>query len=97
MLFEVLEVENYVSAQDIKRRGIGAVDTALRQGPVHVIRRNRPTYVILSEEDYQRLIGRRDASNRLWAKILSDEPASNGRKANEINQQVDEERSGWDS
>lgn len=42
-------MNNVISAQELKRRGIGAVDAALRDGPVHVIRRNRPSYVILSE------------------------------------------------
>lgn len=29
---------NSIPAQEIKRRGISAVDEALRQGPVHIIR-----------------------------------------------------------
>ena len=45
-----------VPAQEIKRRGIGAVDKALAQGPVRIIRNNRPRYVVLSEEDYEILM-----------------------------------------
>ena len=33
---------NVVPAQEIKRRGIAAVDEALAQGPVHMIKNNRP-------------------------------------------------------
>ena len=33
---------NVVPAQEIKRRGIAAVDEALAQGPVHIIMNNRP-------------------------------------------------------
>ena len=40
---------NSLPAQEIKRRGIAAVDEALRDGPVHIIKNNRPTYVVLSE------------------------------------------------
>ena len=32
-------------AQEIKRRGIGALDAALSSGPVYVIRNNMPRYV----------------------------------------------------
>ena len=43
-------------AQDVKRRGIGAVDKLLAQEPVHIIKNNRPTYVVLFEEDYQMMM-----------------------------------------
>jgi len=51
---------NTIAAQDIKRRGIGAVEDALKKGPVHVIKNNQPRYVVLSEERYRELI---DAEN----------------------------------
>ena len=35
-----------VPAQEIKRRGIAAVDEALAQGPVHIIRNNRARYAV---------------------------------------------------
>ncbi len=47
---------NTVPAQEIKRRGISAVDEALAQGPVHVIKNNRPQYVVITEESYQELL-----------------------------------------
>ncbi|EAR23482.1 type II toxin-antitoxin system Phd/YefM family antitoxin [Nitrococcus mobilis] len=88
-------MDNVISAQELKRRGIGAIDAALRDGPVHVIRRNRPCYVILSEEDYQRLVDRRRASERLWERLLT--PAStDGRSAREINAELEAERGAWD-
>lgn len=43
-------------AQDVKRRGIGAVDKLLEKEPVHIIKNNRPMYVVLFEEDYQAMI-----------------------------------------
>jgi PHD/YefM family antitoxin component YafN of YafNO toxin-antitoxin module len=45
-----------VAAQEIKRRGIGAVDEALADGPVHIIRNNQPKYVVLSEKDYENIL-----------------------------------------
>ncbi len=47
---------NVVPAQEIKRRGIAAVDAALAQGPVHIIKNNRPQYVVLTEERYNELL-----------------------------------------
>ena len=45
-----------IASQEIKRRGIGIVDQDCRREPVHVIRNNRPEYVIMREEDYQLLL-----------------------------------------
>ncbi len=46
---------NSIPAQEIKRRGISAVDAALRDGPVHVIKNNRPSYVVLTEAAFAEL------------------------------------------
>lgn len=46
---------NTIPAQEIKRRGISAVDALLEHGPVHVIAQNRPRYVVMDEECYQAL------------------------------------------
>lgn len=43
-------------AREIKRRGISAVDEALKEGPVHVIKNDEPKYVILDQEHYQELV-----------------------------------------
>ncbi len=47
---------NNIPAQEIKRRGIAAVDEALARGPVHIIKNNRPQYVVLTEERYKELL-----------------------------------------
>ena len=47
---------NTIPAQEIKQRGITAVDELLERGPVHVISRNRPKYVIMDEQTYEELI-----------------------------------------
>ncbi len=46
---------NSISAQEIKRRGIGAVDSALEAGPVYVIKHNKARYVVLSEVNYRQM------------------------------------------
>jgi PHD/YefM family antitoxin component YafN of YafNO toxin-antitoxin module len=47
---------NAIPAQEIKRRGISAVDDLIAKGDVHVIRDNRPQYVVMSEERYEELL-----------------------------------------
>lgn len=47
---------NAIPAQEIKRRGIAAVDEFIAKGDVHVIKNNQPQYVVLSEERYQELM-----------------------------------------
>ena len=47
---------NTIPAQEIKRRGIAAVDELIVTGDVHVIRNNRPEYVVLTEARYQELV-----------------------------------------
>jgi PHD/YefM family antitoxin component YafN of YafNO toxin-antitoxin module len=47
---------NTIPAQEIKRRGIAAVDGLIQSGDVHVIRNNRPEYVVLTEERYRELV-----------------------------------------
>jgi hypothetical protein len=45
-----------IAAKEIKRRGIGVLDESLREGPIHVIRNDRLTYVVMLEEDYELLM-----------------------------------------
>jgi len=47
---------NAIPAQEIKRRGIAAVDDLIANGDLHIIRNNQPQYVVLPEVRYQELI-----------------------------------------
>ncbi|MBK8538944.1 MAG: prevent-host-death protein [Anaerolineae bacterium] len=51
---------NTIPAQEIKRRGIAAVDDAIAKGDLHIIRNNQPQYVVLSEDRYQALLEAQD-------------------------------------
>ena len=77
-------------AQDVKRRGIGAVDKLIAKEPVHIVKNNRPMYVVLREEDYQTMM-----EDLTLARIESSEAdisASRIRKGNtaELMQELDE-------
>ena len=58
---------NTIPAREIKRRGIGAVDQDLEQGPVQVIQHDEPRYVIMSTAQYEELQAERDEA--LMARI----------------------------
>ena len=46
---------NTLTVAELKRRGMAAIEDGLRRGPVHIVKRNRPAAVVLSEDDYQKL------------------------------------------
>jgi len=45
-----------IPAQEVKRRGISAVDEAVRRGPVRIVKSNQARYVVMSETDYEQLM-----------------------------------------
>ena len=47
---------NTIPAQEIKRRGIAAVDELIAKGDLYIIRNNQPQYVVLSQERYEDLL-----------------------------------------
>jgi PHD/YefM family antitoxin component YafN of YafNO toxin-antitoxin module len=47
---------NTIQAQEIKRRGVAALDDLIAQGDVHILRNNQLQYVVLSEARYAELL-----------------------------------------
>jgi PHD/YefM family antitoxin component YafN of YafNO toxin-antitoxin module len=45
-----------IPVQEVKRRGMVAVDEALAEGPVHLMKNNRAEYVVMSEADYKEMM-----------------------------------------
>ena len=66
---------NAIATQEIKRRGIGAVDELLGAGPVYVIKNNTPSYVVMDERDYAGLLDELTAARI----ALSEADAAAGR------------------
>jgi len=58
-----------MSAQEIKRRGIGAVDDLIEKGPVHVIKNNQLQYVILTEKRYRELMAAENEAHTERVKV----------------------------
>lgn len=51
-----LAMNNTLTVAELKRRGMAAIEDGLRHGPVHIVKRNKVAAVVLSGEEYQRLI-----------------------------------------
>lgn len=46
---------NTLTVAELKRRGMAAIEDGLRHGPLHIVKRNKPAAVVISEDDYQYL------------------------------------------
>jgi PHD/YefM family antitoxin component YafN of YafNO toxin-antitoxin module len=57
---------NTVAEQEIMERGMKAVDENIEEGPVYIIKDNKPQYVILSEKLYRDLIEELSAAYVAW-------------------------------
>lgn len=90
---------NILTNEQIKRRGIAAVEDALRHGPVHLIKRNRPAAVVMTETEFTRLTAldkpkaglRKRTSMEIF---LSDDPGGNLDAAG-LARRINEERNSW--
>lgn len=87
---------NLVSAMEIKRRGMAAIEEALKHGPVVIVKRNKPAAVVLSEDEYRRLIGQQPVGARGLSAMqwLLAQPAAGSRSKQQIDRRLATER-GW--
>ena len=51
-------MENQLTAAEFKRRGLVAIEEGLQLGPLHLVKHNKLTAVVLKAADYEQL--RRD-------------------------------------
>ncbi len=90
---------NTLPAQEIKRRGVKAIELALKDGPVHIIKNNTPTCVVLTETQYARLTAsnqhKETGSTGLMQWLLHKKSAGN-RSRDEIDASLKKERDEWD-
>lgn len=70
---------NIVTVADIKRSGFAVLEAALAKGPVQLMKRTRPSAVVLRPEDYDRLLAQRandGASSSALNLLLQPDAAS---------------------
>ena len=92
---------NTLTATELSRDGMAAVEDALKKGPVHIIQHNRSQAVILSEAEYQRLtrieeqIKNATAEPSAWEFLLKHPGGC--ASPEEIRAHIEEERNAWES
>ena len=82
-------------AQELKRRGFAAVESLIKDGPVEIIRRNRPACVIISVDLFRDLTEKRPTGGRHSVADLFARPAAGHRVRKEIDAAIREERASW--
>ena len=90
---------NILPAQEIKRRGVKAIELALENGPVHIIKNNTPACVVLSEEHYAQLTQTHRTVKPKPDTLLQwvvGKKATGHKSRSELNTLLDAERDEWD-
>lgn len=87
-------MHNDLTIAEIKRRGMAAIEEGLRKGPVRIIKRNKAAAVVLSESEYQRLIGERPSAlpGMTALQWLLTQPSTGTREKRNIDTSLAEER-----
>lgn len=89
----MLAMNNILTVAELKRRGMAAIEEGLRRGPVHIVKRNKAAAVVLSEEEYQRLIGGQPPRSGMTAvQWLLMQPADGTRDKGDIDASLAQER-----
>ena len=65
-------------AQEIKRRGMSALNEGLKDGPVYVVSGNKPKYVVMFADDFRRM--RHEAFVRQCHEAMAEYRAGLGKK-----------------
>ena len=89
---------NTLTAAELKRRGMAAVEEGLRHGLVHLMKHNKPSAVVLSQEEYARLAqGKAGAAlvGMTAVQWLLSRRAPGTKRKTQIDKALREERKNW--
>lgn len=84
---------NILSANEIKKHGVSAIEKQLMYGPVHVLKHNHPLFIVISEKDYQ-LLSQKKQTSGLFSML--DKCATGQRTKQDIEQQFNSIRNSWE-
>ena len=90
---------NAIPANELKRHGISVVEHLLANGPVHIIKRNQPICVVLTEDEYEKLTRAAQANLSVHSHTVMEWfalPVSGTSAKEEIDQRLNSERDSWD-
>ncbi len=91
---------NIVTVAEIKRSGFAVLDAALARGPVHLMKRNRPSAVLLSPADYAALVAQAQRNAPATgqaglAMLLNEEAGTYGLDAAQLKERLAGLNGGW--
>jgi hypothetical protein len=89
---------NTVTAAELKRRGMAAIEDGLRHGPVHLMKHNKPSAVVLSEEEYARLAQSKAGAAPVGMTAIQwllNQPTTGTKRKAQIDKELREERNSW--
>jgi len=89
---------NTLTAAELKRRGMAAIEERLRRGPVHLVKRNKAAAVVLTEEQYEELSqGRREVAAPGMSAIqwLLSQPVKGNKSRRRLDRELRAERESW--
>lgn len=88
---------NSLTAAELKRRGMAAIEEGLRRGPVHLVKHNKPSAVVLSAEDYARLSAGRTSKKAGMSAVqwLLSAPAAGTKRKKQLDKALRAERDSW--
>ena len=85
---------NILTAAELKRRGMAAIEDGLKHGPIRIIKRNKPAAVIVSAAEYERLAataGKKPPGMSALQWLLTH-PAKGRNSKRELDQRLRQER-----
>ena len=91
---------NTIAANELKRHGITAIEKLITKGPVHVIKRNQPVCVVLTEDEYERLTRAatgETSSNKLSVMEWFSLPSLGSEEKSELDNRLSRERDNWEA
>lgn len=91
-------MNNVLTVAELKRRGMSAIEESLQHGPIHIMKRNRAVAVVLSEEEYLRLVNGHPPTipGMTAMQWLLQQPSAGSREKAEIDSDLSGERN-WRS
>ena len=87
-----------IPAKELKRRGVAAIEDLIEEGPVEIIKNNRPACVVLSVGQYRELTEKRRpqrGKRRPTVSELFALPSRGTKKRAEIDAELRAERESW--
>ena len=91
---------NTIAANELKRHGITAIEKLITKGPLHVIKRNRPVCVVLTEDEYERLTQAakvETSSQKLSVMDWFTLPPLGSEEKSELDNRLSHERDEWEA